>query len=300
MNLLIIAIGIGLSIAFFAIFLLFTPPSRQSELLNEVTSRVYRSEDAGPQPERFSAESLTRPLGSLRRLFGGPPNPEVVHRLLLAGYRKPYHADTFLGVKLTLPAVAGVGVAFFVQNNVIIWFLLALLAGFLAPDFWLNHAINKRREHIQHSLPDALDLLAICTEAGLGLDQAIVRVAHEMRSNHPELSEELNQINLEQRAGNARLGAWRAMADRVGLESVRSFVNMLVQTERFGTPISKALAVFSDTLRLQRRQLAEELAAKTTIKLLFPLVIFIFPNIFIVILVPAVITLLRNFGQMVK
>jgi tight adherence protein C len=300
MNLLIIAIGIGLSLAFFAIFLLFTPPSRQSELLNEVTSRAYRSEDAGLQQERFSAEILTRPLGSIRRLFGGPPNPDIVHRLLLAGYRKPYHADTFLGAKLTLPAVAGVGVAFFVENNVILWFFLALLAGFLAPDFWLNHAIHKRRQQIERSLPDALDLLAICTEAGLGLDQAIVRVSQEMRFNHPQLSEELIQINLEQRAGSPRLGAWRGMADRVGLESVRSFVNMLVQTERFGTPISKALAVFSDTLRLQRRQRAEELAAKTTIKLLFPLVIFIFPSIFIVILVPAVITLMRNFAQMVK
>ena len=300
MNLLIIAIGIGLSITFFAIFLLFTPPSRQSELLSEVTSRAYQSEDVGLHQERFSAESLTRPLGSLRRLFGGPPNPEIVRRLLLAGYRKPFHADTFLGAKLTLPAVAGVGVAFFVQDNVILWFVLALLVGFIAPDLWLSHAINKRRERIQRSLPDALDLLAICTEAGLGLDQAIVRVAQELRLNHSELCEELIQINLEQRAGSPRLGAWRSMADRVGLESVRSFVNMLVQTERFGTPISKALAVFSDTLRLQRRQRAEELAAKTTIKLLFPLVIFIFPSIFIVILVPAVITLIRSFGQFIK
>ena len=210
MNLLIIAIGIGLSITFFAIFLLFTPPSRQSELLSEVTSRAYQSEDVGLHQERFSAESLTRPLGSLRRLFGGPPNPEIVHRLLLAGYRKPFHADTFLGAKLTLPAVAGVGVAFFVQDNVILWFVLALLVGFIAPDLWLSHAINKRRERIQRSLPDALDLLAICTEAGLGLDQAIVRVAQELRFNHPELSEELIQINLEQRAGNPRIGAGAA------------------------------------------------------------------------------------------
>ena len=300
MNLLIIAIGIGLSITFFAIFLLFAPPSRQIELLGKVTSRAYRSEDVGLQRGRFSAESLTRPLGSIRRLFGGPPNPETVRRLMLAGYRKPFHADTFLGVKLTLPVVAGAGVAFFVKDNIILWFVVALLLAFLAPDFWLSRAIKKRRERIQLSLPDALDLLSICTDAGLGLDQAIVRVAQELHLGHRQLSEELLQINLEQRAGNPRIGAWRSMADRVDLESVRSFVNMLVQTERFGTPISKSLAVFSDSLRTQRRQRAEELAAKTTIKLLFPLVIFIFPSIFIVTLAPAVITLIRNFGQFLK
>jgi len=300
MNLLIIAIGIGLSITFFAIFLLFAPPSRQSELLSEVTSRAYRSEDVGFQRGRFSAERLTRPLGSIRRLFGGPPNPETVRRLMLAGYRKPFHADTFLGVKLTLPVVAGAGVAFFVKDNIILWFGVALLLAFLAPDFWLSRAIKKRRERIQLSLPDALDLLSICTDAGLGLDQAIVRVAQELHLGHRQLSEELLQINLEQRAGNPRIGAWRSMADRVDLESVRSFVNMLVQTERLGTPISKSLAVFSDSLRTQRRQRAEELAAKTTIKLLFPLVIFIFPSIFIVTLAPAVISLIRNFAQFLK
>jgi tight adherence protein C len=127
-----------------------------------------------------------------------------------------------------------------------------------------------------------------------------VRVAQELHLGHRQLSEELLQINLEQRAGNPRIGAWRSMADRVDLESVRSFVNMLVQTERFGTPISKSLAVFSDSLRTQRRQRAEELAAKTTIKLLFPLVIFIFPSIFIVTLAPAVISLIRNFAQFLK
>jgi tight adherence protein C len=300
MNLLIITIGIGLSITFFAIFLLFARPSRQSELLTEVTSRAYRPEDVGLQQGRFSAEGLAGRLGSIRRLFGGPPNAEIVRRLMLAGYRKPFHTDTFLGVKLALPAAAGLGVAFFVKDNVILWFVLAVLLAFFAPDFWLSHAINKRRERIRLSLPDALDLLAICMDAGLGMDQAIVRVGHELRLNHPELSEELLQINLEQRAGNPRIGAWRNMADRVGLETVRSFVSMLVQTERFGTPISRSLAVFSDSLRTNRRQRAEELAAKTTIKLIFPLVIFIFPSIFIVTLVPAVITLIKSFSQFLK
>ncbi len=296
MYLLIIAIGIGLSILFFAVVLYIVRPSRQSELLTEVTSRPARFEEAVPRPARFSAESLVRPLGSIRRLFGGAPNPEIVRRLMLAGYRKPFSADAYLGAKLILPAAAGLSVAFLVKTNVILWFILAVMVFFFVPDFWLSHAINKRRDHVRLSLPDALDLLAICMEAGLGLDQAIVRVGQELQLSHPELSEELLQINLEQRAGKPRVEAWRNMASRVDLESVRSFVNMLVQTERFGTPLSRSLGVFSDSLRTRRRQQAEELAAKTTLKLLFPLVFFIFPSIFIVILVPAIITLIQGFA----
>ena len=299
MNLLIIAIGIGLTFGFFAILMLLVRPSRQHELLAEITSqRPIRAEDLGLPHGRSSFETLVKPLGAIRRLFGGSTNPETVRRLMLAGYRKSFHADAFVGAKLFLPAIAGLGVAFFVKGNVILWFILAVLFSFFAPDFWVSHAINRRRERIKLSLPDALDLLAICMEAGLGLDQAIMRIGQELRLNHPELSEELTQINLEQRAGNPRIEAWRSMSERVGLESVRSFVNMLVQTERFGTPISRSLAVFSDALRTQRRQQAEELAAKTTIKLVFPLAIFIFPSIFIVVMTPAIITLIKSFSTL--
>ena len=301
MNLALIAVGIGLSILFFVIILVLGRRSQQSKLLAEVTATPsYVDQEAGAGRRGISVETLAKPLGAVRRLLGGSANPELVRRLMLAGYRKPYHVDTFLTTKLALPAAAGLGVAFFVRDNVILWFVLGVFLSFFAPDFWLTRAVNRRRENIRLALPDALDLLAICMEAGLGLDQAIVRVGNELRLVHPELSEELLQINLEQRAGSPRVGAWRSMADRVGLESVRSFVNMLVQTERFGTPISRSLAVFSDALRTQRRQQAEELAAKTTIKLVFPLVFFIFPSIFIVILTPAIVTLIKAFGSFAK
>lgn len=171
------------------------------------------------------------------------------------------------------------------------------MLGILAPDLWLNLTIKKRRERIRLSLPDALDFLAICVESGLGLDQAIVKVAREIRFHHPELSDELVQINLEQRAGKPRVEAWRHLAERTNLDVMRSFVHMLIQTERFGTPVSKSLGVFSDSLRTQRRQKAEEMAAKTTVKLIFPLVVFIFPSIFIVTIIPAVITLIASFGK---
>jgi tight adherence protein C len=216
---------------------------------------------------------------------------------MLAGYRKPVHADVFLLSRLAMPAVAGLAVTILVSQNIFFFFILAVILAFYVPDFWLSHAINKRRGKIMLSLPDALDLLAICMEAGLGADQAMVRVGQELGVSHRELSEELLQINFEQRAGARRIDAWKAFADRAEVESVRSFVAMLVQTDRFGTPISKALAAFSDALRTQRRQRAEELAAKTTIKLVVPLVFFIFPDIFIVTIGPAIISIMRNLGH---
>ena len=299
MNVFIVILGVVLLVGFFLVFLLLGRPSPESTLLAEVTNQVYQSGSENIRKGWLNTERLAKPFGWLRGLFGGAPAPQLVRRLLLAGYRKPFHADIFAGTKLLLPVIAGLAVALWVRENVIFSFILAVVLAFLLPEFWLNYAIKKRREHIKRSLPDALDLLAICMEAGLGLDQAIVRIGQELRLSHPELSEELLQINLEQRAGNPRVGAWRNMADRVDVESVRSFVNMLVQTERFGTPISKSLGAFSDALRTQRRQRAEELAAKTTIKLVIPLVLFIFPSIFIVTVAPAVITLMKSFGTVI-
>lgn len=295
MDPLIIIIAVVFLAGFFLIFLFLGRSSPESALLAEVTDRAYASGPVSPQRGWINTERLAKPFGLLRNLFGAAPNPELVRRLMLAGYRKPFHADLFVGARLLLPVIAGFAVAMWVKDNVIVWFALAVILAFFAPEFWLGRAIKKRREHIRLSLPDALDLLAICMEAGLGLDQAIVRIGQELRHSHPALSEEFLQVNLEQRAGNPRIGAWRNLADRVAEESVRSFVNMLVQTERFGTPISKSLGAFSDALRTKRRQRAEELAAKTTIKLVFPLVLFIFPCIFIVTVAPAIISVMKGF-----
>jgi tight adherence protein C len=147
------------------------------------------------------------------------------------------------------------------------------------------------------SLPDSLDLLAICLEAGLGMDQAVVRVGQELSVSHPELSEELLLINFEQRAGVQRNAAWQSFAVRANFESARSFAAMLIQTDRFGTPIAKSLAIFSDALRTQRRQKAEEKAAKTTIKLVPPLVFCIFPAMGVVLVGPALVLISYFFGH---
>ena len=147
-------------------------------------------------------------------------------------------------------------------------------------------------------LPDALDLMVVCVDAGLGLDQALLRTGQELGASHPVIAEEFLLINLEQRAGKPRINAWRDMSDRTQLETVRGFATMLAQSDRFGTPISGALSTFADDLRKKRSQQAQEMAAKTTVKLMFPLVLFIFPSMFIVLLGPAALTISRNLGAL--
>lgn len=290
-----IVLGICLFIGFVFVFLLLTPrTSAAGALLTEVTRPIQQA-NAPAWKSALDVDYLAKPFTLIRRLFTPEPDPKLVNRLMLAGYRKPSHADMFLGLRLAIPATLGVLVALFVSDNTIMYFILAVGLGFFAPDFWLNWATKRRRDRIRLSLPDGLDFLAICLEAGLGLDQGIVRLGSELRVSHPELAEELLQINFEQRAGVPRIAAWKSFADRVDLESVRSFVAMLIQTDRFGTPISKSLGAFSDALRIARRQRAEEMAAKTTIKLLFPLALFIAPSMGIVLLGPAAISLIKHF-----
>jgi tight adherence protein C len=262
-------------------------------------------------PESFDAEAASRVeaasrytewFAPLRKLLGFANDDELTRRMAAAGYREPVYVELFYTVKLLGPVLAGLIAGFLLHGpNVFIWFMMLAAVGFLGPDFWLTSAVAKRREKIRLALPDALDLLVICMEAGLGMDQALIRISEEMRLSHKDLSDELIMIRLEQRAGKPRIEAWRNFATRTSLEVVRSFVNMLVQTERFGTPLSKSLGYFADSLRTRRRQQAEEMAAKTTVKLVFPLVLFIFPSMFIVLLMPSIITisksLMTNFGQ---
>jgi tight adherence protein C len=180
------------------------------------------------------------------------------------------------------------------------WMIALPAAGFIAPNIVLTRLVARRREKIRRSIPDAIDLLVICVDAGLGIDQALLRVGQELGISHPQITEELLQINREQRAGKPRVEAWADMAARSELEDIDAFAAMLQQTERFGTPIARALSTFADTIRMKRRQLAEELAAKTTVKIIFPLVLFIFPSMFIVLLGPAVLTIMRGMATMTQ
>lgn len=292
---LIAAGAVGFLAIFIVIFLVLGGGSAETARLAEVAGAELPSSrilGKGGQVGGISIEKIADVLGPISKVLGTKDDSDVVRRLAAAGYRRSSHAQIYGAIKIILPVAAGI--TLLLTTRSFFYVVISLAVGFLLPDLWLSSAMSRRAHRIRLSLPDALDLLVICMEAGLGLDQAIVRVGNELKISHPELSEEFLIVNLEQRAGKPRLEAWRHMADRTGVESVRSFVQMLVQTERFGTPISKSLGVFADNLRVRRRQQAEEMAAKTTIKLIPPLVLFIFPSLFIVLLGPAILMIAHN------
>ena len=224
---------------------------------------------------------------------------DLAYKLTLAGFRKPEHVEIFTAAKLLLP-LAGITAGSFFGSNMIAAVLFGAVGGFFLPDMVLSYLVSRRQTNIRLALPDALDLLVICMEAGLGIDQALVRVGDEMAVTAPKLAEEFQIISREQRAGKPRLDAWRSLAERLDIDFVRQFVAMLVQTERFGTPVAHALGVFADTLRSRRLQAAEEEAAKTGVKLLFPLGFGIFPSIFVVTALPAILHLQRVFLEFAK
>jgi len=221
----------------------------------------------------------------------------MLQRLQSAGFRNENAKGIFYGSKVVLVVtlcllalVTGLG-----AMSPFLVYVLAAALGYLAPDFWLGNRIKTRQGKIRRGLPDVLDLLIICIEAGLSLDQATARTAVELKLAQPELCDELSIVVLEQRAGRPRGEAWKHLAERTDVDAVRNLTTMLVQAEQFGTSIAKTLRVHGDTLRTQRVQAVEEAAAKTTIKLLFPLVFFIFPTLFVVALGPAVIQIMENF-----
>src|SRR6266436_6476110 len=244
------------------------------------------------------AAGITSIFKPIRSVVSGS-DEDMAYRLALAGFRKPDHIEIFTAAKMLLPVVAIVAGSFF-GDNMMAAILVGVVLGFIAPDVVLKNLISRRQGSIRRALPDALDLLVICMEAGLGIDQAMVRVGEEIRLTSPALADEFQIISREQRAGKPRLDAWRSMAERVDIDFVRQFVAMLVQTERFGTPIANALGQFSDTLRTRRTQMAEEAAAKTGVKLLFPLVVFIFPMIFVVTALPAILRIGKVFEDFAK
>jgi tight adherence protein C len=216
--------------------------------------------------------------------------------IIRAGYRDPDAILTIRGLKIVFPIAALAAVYFtgLYRANPYMFFPLALLLGYLIPDLWLTWKVRSRQRRLRRALPDALDLLVICVEAGLGLDQALMKVSQELRITHRELSDEFQLVNLEMRVGKTRIEALHELARRTGLDDIKSLVAMLVQTERFGTSIAQSLRVYSDDMRIRRRQRAEEMSAKTTVKMVPPLVFFIFPALMVVILGPAVITLIRQ------
>jgi len=272
--------------------------------LSRVSGVAVREEEL-----RFVQKQKEKVSGTLATLGKILPPPSTTQggsreKLLIirAGYRNPETILMIRGVKVLLPMLAVTGLYFsgLYRSNPYMFFPLALLVGYLGPDFWLTWKIRSRQSRLRRALPDALDLLVICVEAGLGLDQAIMKVAQELRITHRELSEEFQLVNLEMRIGKTRIEALHELGRRTGLEDIKSLVAMLVQTERFGTSIAQSLRVYSDDMRIRRRQRAEEMSAKTTVKMVPPLVFFIFPALMVVILSPAVLTLMNQFPAVQK
>jgi tight adherence protein C len=224
----------------------------------------------------------------------------VQQRLIRAGYRKDTTVKIFYGTKALVPLLLVMVVFFSGLFSGFMMYIAALGVGYLAPDFWLGNRIKKRQARIRRSLPDVLDLMVVCIEAGLSLDLAIVRTTQELSHAHPAISDELGIVVLEQRAGRPRTEAWKHLAERTDVDNLRNLVTVLVQSEQFGTSIAKTLRTHSDTLRTQRIQKVEEQAAKTTIKLIFPLVLFIFPSLFVVVLGPAFIMMSESFKEFFK
>jgi tight adherence protein C len=224
-------------------------------------------------------------------------------QLQFAGYRSPSAVSTFYGAKLAFSVLLLVGwlsAAQFLPKISSGWVAFIALAasffGLLLPSMWLDRSVKKRHKLLRDGFPDALDLLIVCVESGLGLTQALQRVADELDVSHPELAGEIAQVTAQMRAGVDREDALRGLATRTGLEDVRGLVSLLTQTLRFGTGIAEALRVYSEDFRDRRMQAAEEAAAKIGTKLIFPLVLCLFPSFFVVAIGPATIKLMEVFG----
>ncbi len=274
--------------------------TRTSRAISERMFQVTLGTTVKTQPKVSKSNELQKSIFAgvrwIRSRLGMTENAKLLERFAHAGLKSSGARDTYFAAKLLGP-VGAVLLGSFVPDSRV--FAMCAMGGvaYLLPDMILNRLIKRRREKIRKSIPDAIDLLVICVDAGLGMDQAMLRVGQELGTSHPQIYEEFMQINREQRAGKLRLDAWQAMAQRSKLQEIDGFVNMLMQTERFGTPIARALSSYGDGIRLKRRQRAEELAAKTTVKIIFPLVLFIFPAMFIVLLGPAGINIAKGLAQ---
>jgi tight adherence protein C len=292
-----------------AYWLLHRPQSAATERLKRLGENgghsavssvsIVEQQHAG---EKF-AEKVANPLNRLL-----PPSAIEVQKLqkqlMYAGYRSRNAPIIYRAIHLismaAFPGLAALVCAFSPRpiHHPFVWILLSFVIGFFLPRYILNRMIRSRQQRVRWGLADALDLMVVSVEAGLGLNAAMMKVSSELKSVHPDVSEEFELANLEIRVGRERDEALRNLAERTGVDDLRSLVAMLIQTDKFGTSIAKAIRIFSDSLRTKRRQRAEQAAQKAAVKLLFPLACFLFPTLFIAILGPALLQLMDTLGNM--
>jgi tight adherence protein C len=305
--LLVIAVLTALTVVLFVLSLVQVGSRR-----GVVTTRLEQiggseTEDVvGRRRRQAKSERLKHVLQALGdRVEGGRKDTGTVRRFLIqAGYTDPNAVSFYWASRVGLALAMGIAgmLAFPLIGANATQILLGVgwlgALGWVAPAFYVRSRLKARQKELQLALPDMLDMLVVCVEAGLGLNQALVRVADEIDHVSRVMSEQLALVTLEMRAGTPRDEALKNLADRTGLGDIRSLVSMIIQTDRFGTSVADALRVHAVTMRTKRRQRAEEAAAKTTIKLVFPLVLFVFPALFVVVLGPSAIVILRTFSKL--
>ena len=285
---------------FLAVFLFFSGVLYLiSQSRDPVRLRLKELEEEGELDEEEERRILS--LKGAANLVGLGSDEARATRLWLAraGYRGPQSVFNYQGFRLfgaiSLGAIA-VGVAAYFNVEPALILLLAfggILVGAFVPMFWVGYKISRRREEIRRSVPSVLDLMVVCVEAGLSLNAAIQRITEETKDTYVALSEELHLVNQEILIGKTRADAFRNLARRTGVDELRSLAVMLIQADKLGTSVASSLRVLADSLRVKRRQRAEEAAHKTQVKLVFPLVFLIFPELMVILVGPAMITLIK-------
>ena len=281
------------------LLLLLKPNEARTRLRQLVADeRPDAGRDAGWM--KFVAD-LTRPISELAAPEEGFEQSSIKLRFVHAGIRNPAAPTAFFGLKtaftLGLPLFGFAALVLMGAqpkgNNLLLWLLMLAALGYYAPNLVLNSMVKRRQREIFENFPDALDLMTVCVEAGLGTEAAMMRVAKDMQVKSPALGDEMRLVNLELRAGSDRERALRNLAFRTGVDEIDGFVTMINQAERFGTSIAASLRIQSDLLRTRRRQRAEEAAAQIALKLLLPLIFCIFPALMVVLMGPAAIQVYR-------
>jgi tight adherence protein C len=297
--LLFVLLAAGLSLAGMKLYV------KPKEAMERVAGTGISQNESTPRHPSLVFHDIVKRLGNL--VPASPKDVTVMQRRLIrAGYRNPNALKVLYGAKalfgVLVPVITGVVLlnSSMDSSNKFAAMVAAVAIGFFGPNEYVRMVAKKRQKQIHRGLANALDLLVVCVESGLGLDQAILQVAKELEHAHPEITEELAIVNLELKAGKRRAEALRNLADRTAVDDLKKLVAVLIQADRFGTGVAQSLRAHSDYMRVQARQIAEEKAAKLGVKLVFPIFFCILPSLFVVTVGPVVMRIMRQLLPMMN